>query len=71
MTKSKTELAVESIQDELLRECEGMPPPPSNTVGDLLEDGTLSMVLLGQCMARQRSLLNYLRPVVEAERKRK
>lgn len=69
-TKTGTELAVEAIQPDLLQECEGMPPTPANTVGDLLADGTQAMTLLAECMARHSRLIQYLRPVVDAERKR-
>lgn len=68
-TKSKTELAIASIPDELLRECQRLSPvSPANTIGDLLQDGTDAMHLLAECAARNGSLLRYLRPVVEAER---
>lgn len=66
--KSKTELAVESISDELLQECEGLPPAPPNSVGDLLDDGTKAMGLLAECRLRQKRLADHIRPIVAAER---
>jgi hypothetical protein len=68
--KGATELAVEAISDELLQECEGMPPPPENSVGALLQDGKEAMLLLAECMSRQGRLVRYIKPVVEAERQR-
>ena len=71
-TKSRTELAVEAISDGLLQKCAGMPPLlPDNTVGDLLADGAAAMVLLAECKERNAALVDYLAPVVEAERSRK
>lgn len=70
-TKGKTQLAVEALQDELLQECEGMPPLPENSVGSLLEDATQAMSLLAQCMVRQSKLIRYIRPIVEDERKQR
>lgn len=68
-TKSKTELAIGSIPDELLRECQRLSiVVPANTVGDLLQDSADAMYLLAVCAARNDQLLRYLKPVVEAER---
>lgn len=68
-TQSKTELAVEAISPELLQECEGMPTAiPSNTTGDLLDDGTLAMGLLAECRSRQKRLIQAVKPAIDAQR---
>lgn len=70
-TKGRTALAMEAIQDELLRECDGMPAAdPGNTVWELLQDGTTAMSLLAECRKRNGKLIEYIRPIVDAERKR-
>ena len=68
-TKGRAALALESLQDEMLRPCEGMPPTaPPNTIGDLLADSSLAMSLLAECMRRHARLSGYIKPLVEEER---
>jgi hypothetical protein len=68
-TQSSTELAVEAISPEVMQECEGMPPPPANSVGDLLDDGTKAMALLAECRSRQHRLIQAVKPAIDAQRK--
>lgn len=68
VTKSDTELAIEALSEEWLRECEGLSGEPDDSVGALLQDGTTAMSLLGQCVARHNGLVRYLRPIVAAEK---
>lgn len=67
-TKSSTELAVEALAKEWLTECQGMPPLPENTVGDLAEDAIVAMTLLAECRARHNALVQHLTPIVEKEK---
>ena len=62
---SRTELAVEQLNEVWLERCRLLPEPPGNTVGDLLKDGTDAMHLLSECATRHNALIDYLRPVVK------
>lgn len=68
-TKSQTELAVQEIKGEWLKTCDGLAEvPPGNSTGNLLLDYTDAVALLGICLARHNSLIEYLAPVVARER---
>lgn len=70
-TKSETELRVEAIRQDLLIECEGIVlKPPTNNVGNLLIDYNDVTTVGAKCIARQRELVRYLKPVVAAEKAR-
>ena len=71
-TKSETEIAVEQITAEWLAPCERMAlGVPDNSVGNLLHDFNSAAGLLTECVTRQRSLVEYLAPVVVKEKARK
>lgn len=70
-TKSETEVKVEAIKDEWLDPCAGLPKAkPGNDVGNLLGDYNTLAGVAATCIARQRSFVEYLRPIVQKERAR-
>lgn len=68
-TKSETEIAVALVKDEWLIACKGLAGPmPENEVGALLQDNTDLAAALADCIARQNSFVDYMKPIVKKER---
>ena len=69
-TKSETEIAVESIDREWLKECSFDAPMPENSTGDLLQDYADMAAAFAVCKTRHNELVWMLGPIVKKERER-
>lgn len=69
-TKSETEVAVESIDREWLKECGFNVAMPANSTGNLLQDYTDMAAAFAVCMVRHNELVRMLGPIVKKERER-
>jgi hypothetical protein len=67
--KSNTQLAIEQIQPEMLQYCSTALVERTNTVGNLLLDLNDVAHLLAICEKRERSLVDYIKPLVQQEQK--
>lgn len=71
MTKSETEIAVESVRSGLLVRCDGPSgPAPTNETGNLLLDYVEIAGLLAQCIERHDALVDVIEPIVQEEKAR-
>ncbi len=68
--KSELEIAIEAVKDEWLRPCADLPDAPTvNSIGNLLEDASASLVIAAECAARHNSFVDYIAPVVNRQKK--
>lgn len=58
-------IALKELNEERLRLCPKLGERPGDATGDLLQDFTAVASIGAECQRRQKSLVEYIRPLVE------